>query len=103
MLLYHGCTQAVAEAIVERGVLPLLSKPQGSNHIAGFYMTDDIEVAKHYGMAIVAIEFEGDIPALVRPVEHLIDGEIKAIGMEYVLGVAGIAHMFNNLDDMYII
>ena len=85
MILYHGTNSNINNVIDS----PKLT--QSLNGL-GFYLTNDIEVAKKYGRNIIAYDITGfDLPMTIRPIDlSYLDGlstyeECVKGGIEYVV------------------
>jgi len=79
MFLYHGTTKLNAECVID---YPLA---KASTNGFGFYLTNDIEVARQYGSSVVCYEVSNDFTCqLVRPFNY--DEEKSYDGrLEFVL------------------
>ena len=109
IIMYHGTRASNPEAIMED------PRAQASINGMGFYCTNDIEVARHYGSTVIAYEVSREIMATMSPVVRPIDqryndpsmdisiSECAQGGMEYVFTQRDATNMVIEAEDYYIV
>lgn len=94
MLLYHGTNASNPETVLDNPTL------QASLNGVGFYLTNDINVARQYGRSILTYDVQHDIELTVRPIDQRytedmsLYRECASNGLEFVVTTQ---HALNSL------